>query len=100
MSDKQDRAIQASAKDEPEFKRPSSPQRLTGKAKLEVLKTIDRAGVKINPSYSHVNVIDYPSFHGELYDHYLVNFYFEHEEDPRTTIHSLRVYTDGTVGPA
>ena len=100
MSDKNDKAIKASSENEPEVFKPKSPQRLTGKAKDDVLDTIDRAGISINPSYHHVNVIDFPGFNPNIYNYYLVNYYFEHDEDPRTRIHSLRVYTDGIVGPA
>lgn len=47
------------------------------------------------PGYYTSVVVDY--MNGLGWTHNLVNFYYQHEEDPRTTIEAFRVYPSGKV---
>ena len=47
------------------------------------------------PGYDTSVVIDY--MNGLGWTHNLVNFYYSHDEDPRTTIEAFRVYPSGKV---
>ena len=50
----------------------------------------------VDEGYVHVKVADYPSLY-KNWDHSLINFYYENESDPRTTIIALRIGVDGKV---
>ena len=83
-----DRAIKRSAESEPEYvKRPSALALEDGELKDSILAQVSD---QTPANYTHVKVIDYPSFH-EAFSWYRVNFYYEHEEDPRTRINSFIV---------
>ena len=90
-----DRAIKRSAEQEPTYvPRPSAP-RLEGTEKeLMVAKVSKEMNVPMN--WSHVHIVNYPAF-DERWDHMLVNFYYEQDEDPTTFIKAYRAYTDGTI---
>jgi len=92
MSDRLDKAIKASSEDEPPFSRPPSPKRLQGDAKDSVLALVDNSPLSVPPSYTHVNVVDFIGFNPDTFDYFLVNYYYEHDKDPRTRIISRRVY--------
>jgi hypothetical protein len=100
MGDKLDKAIKASSEDEPPFSRPPSPKRLTGDAKDAVLALVDNSSLSVPPSYTHVNVVDFIGFNPETFDYILVNYYYEHDTDPRTRIISRRVWSNDKVTTA
>lgn len=100
MSDRLDKAIKASSEDEPAFTRPAAPKRLTGDDKARVLGLIDDSPLAVPPSYDHVNVVDFISFNPDVFAYYLVNYYYEHPEDPRTRIISRRVLFNDKVTTA
>lgn len=90
-----DRAIKKSAENEPEYVAKPSAPRLEGQDKATVVAEVIRT-MGVAENFSHVHVIDYPSFNG-IWDHMLVNFYYDNDEDPTTTIASFRYYLDGNV---
>lgn len=100
MSDRLDKAIKASSEDEPPFSKPPGPKRLTGDAKASVLTLIDNSDLSVPPSYEHVNVVDFIGFNPDTFNYILVNYYYEHDEDPRTRIISRRVYSNDKVTTA
>ena len=100
MGDKLDKAIKASSEDEPPFSRPPSPKRLTGDAKDAVLALVDNSSLSVPPSYTHVNVVDFIGFNPDTFDYILVNYYYEHDTDPRTRIISRRVWSNDKVTTA
>jgi len=100
MSDKLEKAIKASSEDEPPFSRPPSPKRLQGDAKDSVLALVDSSPLSVPPSYNHVNVVDFIGFNPDAFDYILVNYFYEHDEDPRTRIISRRVWSNDKVTTA
>ena len=90
MSDmsQNDRAIKRSAEQEPEYvPKPSAMALEEGALKNSIIaKVVDQTP----ENYTHAKVIDYPSF-DSAFTWYRVNFYYEHDEDPTTTINSFRV---------
>lgn len=49
--------------------------------------------------YIYAKVADYPTLY-KNWDHSLINFYYQNETDPRTTITALRVGVTGSVSRA
>ena len=100
MSDRLDKAIKASSEDEPPFSRPPSPKRLIGDAKDSVLALVDNSSLSVPPSYTHVNVVDFIGFNPDVFGYILVNYYYEHDTDPRTRIIARRVWSNDKVTTA
>lgn len=90
-----DRAIKKSSENEPEYVAKPSAQRLKGKERNEIVAAVMESQ-NVAENYTHVHVTDYPTFN-KIWDHMLVNFYYQHDSDPTTTIASFRYYLDGTV---
>ncbi len=100
MSDRMDKAIKASSEDAPPFTRPPGPKRLTDAAKESVLAAVDRSPLSVPPNYYQVNVIDFIGFNPDVFNYILVNYYYEHDKDPRTRIISRRIYANDKVTTA
>ena len=85
-----DRAIKKSAEQEPEYTPRPSAQRLPdGELKLSVINKCKN----VKAGYTHVHVIDYPSFDAS-FDWYRVNFYYSQDVDPTTRIDSYVIQKD------
>lgn len=83
-----DRAIKKSAESEPEYTPRASAMALENGALKSSI--IAKVADQTPENYTHVKVIDFPSF-DPAFTWYRVNFYYEHQEDPRTTINSFTV---------
>lgn len=88
--DQLDRAIKQSAMEPPAPVLRPSPDRLEGDAKQAVLDVIAKSKLKVDPEYVKVHVIDFINF-DEVFDYYLVNFYYEQTKDPTTYLECLKV---------
>lgn len=96
MSDAMERAIKKSAEDTDFEPLRRSPDRLkTGERYDETIRTVTGYAV-VPANYTHALVIDYISFDSR-WDHNMVNFYYQNDTDPTTTIVSFRAYADGRV---
>ena len=96
-ADQLDRLIKDSAMDTTG----SGPRRAVAKTlrygeEFERVRDAALASGLVDEGYVHVKVADYPSLYKQ-WDHSLINFYYENESDPRTTIIALRVGVDGKV---
>jgi hypothetical protein len=96
----QDKAIKRSSEDIPPFERPPSPKRLSGEDKDRVLALIDDSDLSVPQNYHVVHVVDFLGFNPDAFNYYLVNFFYEHDVDPRTRIISRRVYSNNKVTTA
>lgn len=94
-----DKAIKKSSEDTSGFTnhRPSPRRLKTGETFNKYRKQVEEA-VNIPSNYVACLVVDYVGYK-DCWDHNLVNFYYDHEDDPRTTIIAYRAYTDGRVTP-
>ncbi len=96
MSEANDRAIKQSSEDVSGFTplRTSCPVLRSGD---EYDRCVQAARPLVPAGYIAVKVVDYASHlprwpHGQL-----VNFYYEHDTDPRTTIEGVRVFPDNSA---
>ena len=97
MSDAMERAIKKSSEDTSGFEPlRTSPTRLKSGVIFDADRLAVEARFAVDPSYVACIVIDYIN-HDDRWDHNLVNFYYDNDEDPTTTIDSYRVYEDGRV---
>ena len=91
-----ERAIKKSAEDTSGFTPRPSPDRLKRGDIYDRDISKVKANAVVSPGYVAAIVVDYRS-HSNIWDHNLVNFYYENDTDPRTTIESFRVYDNGMV---
>jgi hypothetical protein len=94
MGDALDREIKASSEDTTGFQpmRVSVPRLRRGET-YDIC--VAAARPHATPGYIASVVVDYMT--GMGWTHNLVNFYYEHDTDPRTTIEAFRVYASGKV---
>ncbi len=91
-----ERAIKKSAEDTSGFTPRPCPNRLkSGETHDREVGKV-KAAALVTPGYVASIVVDYRS-HSDIWDHNLVNFYYENDTDPRTTIESFRVYDNDMV---
>ena len=78
--------------------RPQAPVLRDGE-EFERCRDAALASNLVPANYIYAKVADYPSLY-KNWDHSLINFYYENDTDPRTTIIALRIGVDGTVSRA
>jgi len=93
-----DKAIKASAMDEPKVTGRKSAPRLAGEAKASLVAEVVKAK-NVNQNYDHVIVFNYPEY-DDCWDHMLINFYYTQDTDPATIIKAYRVYESGDITDA
>ncbi len=87
----EDRAIKKSAANEPEYEpRPKADRLTSGPLYDAVRSLVDK---KVDPSWIHCKVMDYPSF-DPAFQWYRINYYYQHDTDPTTTLDSFVVTVD------
>ena len=95
-SDKLERAIKASAEDTSGFEPRVTATRLKSGSDWEYYRAQIENTTAVPSGWVACIVVNYLGF-DPMWDHNLVNYYFNHEEDPTTTIFSFRAYKDGRV---